>query len=528
MMATIEAFPFDSQVQSYEDDGTPIYDRATDSKGFRNLLKTYFTEGVFPKPSNALQVIENGTLGALVKKGSCMVGGVTILVNEDITVTFDKATVQSRIDRVVMRVDDTLSVRSATIQVIKGTASPSPTPPARIYNDTIKDIVLANVIIPANAPIITTANITDTRPDSSICGWVTGTITEIDYSVLFSQYQSQFLDWFNTIKNQLTTDQAGKLQLEIDEINSKLSGAPNENLIVNGYFELPVNQQGENTYSYDTQDKFLRTIDLWRICPINSSYAARFSNYQQSNIAGWLLQTATLRYQDIYKVANVSGYYTFTLLYVEQGTTELKKYSFTYNDDLSSGQKVNEVINNSTSLVIERIDEYTPCLQIKIKTKSTNGIIIVLAKLEYGKNYTGINEKPYHEKHDICLKSRFIINRNTHGYSTVLLQRYNTNGYKGNIIFPQNMLNSPKLSTYITPVEHEQVTKVTVVSLNGSSIVSTTGSGITSFDVTSSPYGALIDVELQIGQSENNICAQLEFFQGFIAFSCDAASSEEW
>ena len=527
-MATIDAFPFDSQVQSYESDGTPIYDRATDSKGFRNLLKTYFTEGVFPKPSNALQVVENGTLGALVKKGSCMIGGVTILVNEDIKVTFDKATVQSRIDRVVMRVDDTLSVRSATIQVIKGTASSSPTPPQRVYNDTIKDIVLANVTIPANASTITTSNITDTRPDSSICGWVTGTITEIDYSVLFSQYQSQFLDWFNTIKNQLTTDQAGNLQLQIDEINSKLSGAPNENLIVNGYFELPVNQQGENTYSYDTQDKFLRTVDLWRICPINSSYRARFSVYQQSNIAGWLLQTATLRYQDIYRVANVSGYYTFTLLYVEQGTTELKKYSFTYNDDLSSGQKVNEVINNSTSLVIERIDEYTPCLQIKIKTTSTNGIIIVLAKLEYGKNYTGINEKPYHEKHDICLKSRFIINRNTQGYSTILLQRYNINSYKGNIIFPQPMLDRPILSTYIKPFNNEQVTEVTVVSLNGSRVVSSTGSGITGFDVTSSTYGALIDVELQIGQSENNICAQLEFFQGSIAFSCDAASSEEW
>jgi len=90
-MATIDAFPFDSQVESYESDGTPIYDRATDSKGFRNLLKTYFNEGVFPKPSNALQVVENGNLGALVKKGSCMVGGVTILVNEDIKVTLGEA-----------------------------------------------------------------------------------------------------------------------------------------------------------------------------------------------------------------------------------------------------------------------------------------------------------------------------------------------------------------------------------------------------------------------------------------------------
>ena len=101
----ITAFPFDSQVESYETDGTPIYDRATDSNGFRDLLMTYFNEGVFAKPSNGLQVIENGTLGALVKKGSCMVGGVTVQLKNDQTITFDSASSSPRIDRVVMRVD---------------------------------------------------------------------------------------------------------------------------------------------------------------------------------------------------------------------------------------------------------------------------------------------------------------------------------------------------------------------------------------------------------------------------------------
>ena len=39
---------------------------------------------------------------------------------------------------------------------------------------------------------------------------------------LFAQYQAQFNEWFNSIKDQLTGDLAVRLQLEFDELNSNV------------------------------------------------------------------------------------------------------------------------------------------------------------------------------------------------------------------------------------------------------------------------------------------------------------------
>lgn len=501
MMAAIDAFPFDSQVQSYESDGTPIYDRATDSKGFRNLLKTYFTEGVFPKPSNALQVVENGTLGALVKKGSCMVGGVTILVNEDVKVTFDKADVQSRIDRVVMRVDDTLSVRSATIQVIKGTASSSPTPPQRVYNDTIKDIVLANVTIPANASTITTSNITDTRPDSSICGWVTGTITEIDYSVLFGQYQAQFFDWFDTIKNQLTTDQAGNLQLQIDDIKSKTDFIENENLLINGYFLNPINQKDSLTYTYNVNDN--RTIDMWHIFKKSASDTPIL----QVKNTGITVSTADLTQkipQDIYEAIK-SGYYTLTIKLANGDVI-----SRTYNDNLSAGDKVIIVVNqpNSTNLAYTvTVTRYIDSLRVNISSGDVS-VPIEFIKLERGQKFTGIETFDKYKEKNRCMRYFWRLTENEMYKVPCQLTR---NLYVDLIVnFPVPMLNQPSAKMIFSPS-----TVVNMQMGDGTTLVAKVD---VQKDTQTSRYNAYITVTGSSAMQRNCFVGYCELMGGYIEF----------
>lgn len=415
MAQNIQAFPFDSQVQSYESDGTPIYDRATDSKGFRNLLKTYFKEGVFPNPSSNLQVVENGTLGVQVNKGSCMVGGVTILVNENVTLTLDSASTQDRIDRIVMRVDDTLSVRNAEIKVIKGTASTSPTPPARVYNDTIKDIVLANVLVSAKSSTITQSNITDTRPDSSICGWVTGTIDEVDYSVLFKQYESQFNTWFNQMKDKLSTDSAGKLQIEIDEIKEKTDYIENENIIINGYFLNPVNQRGSTTYSYDGGKT--RTIDMWHLFNNSTSSALMdISKFGIRPMNGDLVQEIHSEVSE----KMIQGYYTITVK-----LKDLDEKSFTFYDNLAPGEKFTTVLtaeDNRKLYKIEfhRYEEANPRVSISHyesymhNDSSTlmNPPYIQWIKFERGKKFTGIYTFSYADEFNKCLRYYWKITNN--------------------------------------------------------------------------------------------------------------------
>lgn len=395
MAQNIQAFPFDSQVQSYESDGTPIYDRATDSKGFRNLLKTYFKEGVFPNPSSNLQVVENGTLGVKVNKGSCMVGGVTILVNENVTLILDSAGTQNRIDRIVMRVDDTLSVRNAEIKVIKGSPSTSPTPPARTYNDTIKDIVLANVLVTANSSTITQSNITDTRPDSSICGWVAGTIDEIDYSVLFKQYESQFNTWFNQMKDKLSTDSAGKLQIEIDAIKEKTDYFENENILINSYFLKPVNQRGSVTYSYSVDDS--KTIDMWDLYKATNDIAqVSVTNEGITLYSADLCQDLPSHIIDTLE----SGYYTLSAKLRGRETQSVTFYTDLGMGILGSLDLTADKGKVVYSIQFSRPTQY-PRLSISDKATDASSYPIQFVKLEKGKKFTGFKPN-YQKEFDEC------------------------------------------------------------------------------------------------------------------------------
>lgn len=200
------------------------------------MFLKYFTEGVFPTPGNAFQLVENATNGAIVKAGFAMLQGVTVILDEDQEITFDSATSQPRIDRVVLRHDDALSVRNTSIQILKGTSSSNPQPPTITRNETIYDLALADVLIRANTSVVTQAQITDLRLNTDLCGIVKGTIEEIDTTSLYDQIQGdlenfqaqeqqEFTQWFESIKGQLSTDQAGNLQNQINDINEALQQA---------------------------------------------------------------------------------------------------------------------------------------------------------------------------------------------------------------------------------------------------------------------------------------------------------------
>ena len=122
-----------------------------------------------------------------------------------------------------------------SIKVVKGAYNgDNPVATAPVRSAAIYQIVLAHVYVAAGATKITQEDITDTRSNNSVCGIVTGTVKEMDYSQFaaqFSSYYSNFKTsnkadfdaWFNKIKGQLTSDAAGKLQTEIDAINEAVS-----------------------------------------------------------------------------------------------------------------------------------------------------------------------------------------------------------------------------------------------------------------------------------------------------------------
>ena len=82
-----------------------------------------------------------------------------------------------RIDRIVMRYD--AGARAASLQVLQGTASSTPTAPAISRTELIYDLCLAEITRPAGSTSITTGQITDTRLDEALCGIVRDSVTGI-------------------------------------------------------------------------------------------------------------------------------------------------------------------------------------------------------------------------------------------------------------------------------------------------------------------------------------------------------------
>lgn len=82
-----------------------------------------------------------------------------------------------RIDRIVMRYD--AGARAASLQVLQGTASSTPTGPAISRTELIYDLCLAEITRPAGSTSISTGQITDTRLDEKLCGIVRDGVTGI-------------------------------------------------------------------------------------------------------------------------------------------------------------------------------------------------------------------------------------------------------------------------------------------------------------------------------------------------------------
>ena len=83
----------------------------------------------------------------------------------------------SRIDRIVLRYD--AGARAASLQVLQGTASSTPTAPAISRTELIYDLCLAEITRPAGSTSISTGQITDTRLDEALCGLVRDSVTGI-------------------------------------------------------------------------------------------------------------------------------------------------------------------------------------------------------------------------------------------------------------------------------------------------------------------------------------------------------------
>lgn len=107
-----------------------------------------------------------------------------------------------RIDRIVMRYD--AGARAASLQVLQGTASSTPTAPAISRTELIYDLCLAEITRPAGSTAVTTGQITDTRLDEALCGIVRDGVTGIPTDELLAAARERIA----TLEEKATTSAA--------------------------------------------------------------------------------------------------------------------------------------------------------------------------------------------------------------------------------------------------------------------------------------------------------------------------------
>ena len=181
-----------------------VYDREYNAEDVTSYLSGLVGNGVFPTPSTALQVSASTGMTVLVGAGKGWINGHKIENTAALTLVVDAAdVVLNRIDDVIFYVDHT--TRSMGIEIKKGTLAATPTAPTLQRDSDRWELCLAQIYVAKQTAAITAAMITDTRMNSTLCGYVQGLIQQVDTTTLWQQQQDAFDTWFASVQSQLQT-----------------------------------------------------------------------------------------------------------------------------------------------------------------------------------------------------------------------------------------------------------------------------------------------------------------------------------
>ncbi|HEY5590367.1 MAG TPA: hypothetical protein VIK55_05055 [Paludibacter sp.] len=154
-------------------------DRLYSATEFAEYFAAFIGSGVFPDPSTSLQIQATTGMIVKIKAGKAWINGFFMISDADTTETLTADAVLNRIDRYVVRLH--YSNRAMTIVRKAGTAASSPVAPSVIRDAEMFELSLATIAVNAGASSILQGNITDTRSDGTVCGFVSSTITNLPY-----------------------------------------------------------------------------------------------------------------------------------------------------------------------------------------------------------------------------------------------------------------------------------------------------------------------------------------------------------
>ena len=175
---SIITYPLNGVVYSAEDVATYLCTR---------------TSGVYSEETN-FAVSTTGTRQITVAPGLAWINyddfkGVSVCSREENVLTVPEAdNTLNRVDRVVLQFDTSENITA--IKLKTGTPAVAAQPPDILQNHNQYELGLCTISVPAGSTAVTAADITDTRADETVCGFMRDGVTGIPTGTLVQQWQA--------------------------------------------------------------------------------------------------------------------------------------------------------------------------------------------------------------------------------------------------------------------------------------------------------------------------------------------------
>ena len=203
-------------------DSDPNGDRAVSDSDIREVFKAVWSNGVTTVKADGsdMQVQAVGGMKVKVMPGGCVIEGALGRNTREETINIAQAHPSlKRIDRIVVRLDLSDSVRNMLIYKKEGTPSTTPIAPNLVQQPNYYELALADIYVGAGATDITSAVILDQRPDRELCGFVLPAFpTNFGLEAITDRWQS-------ILEGAISGTAAGSLQNSIEKLKSDVQGA---------------------------------------------------------------------------------------------------------------------------------------------------------------------------------------------------------------------------------------------------------------------------------------------------------------
>lgn len=196
-------------------------DRVYTAEDVRKPYDAVFTDGIKPDTDGTagrvLAVTPAGGMGISIAAGHAKLGGAWFENTSAYNITLDNGTTYERYDWVILRNDDSPSVRAPSIYVKSSTVAPTESDLTR--SGGIYELCIAYVRVPALATSITASNIVDTREEGYLCNVIAGAgamVVRTFHSTYFSSIGGQTvipigIPQYNRSRDELTVIVNGRV-----------------------------------------------------------------------------------------------------------------------------------------------------------------------------------------------------------------------------------------------------------------------------------------------------------------------------